>query len=799
MAKNYLDQAGLVKLLNGLSAKLQANYLGKEATAKAAEKVVNKLTFTVGDEQIVFDGSEAKVASAAAAKVHTHVSGDIADFSAAVREEIFGKDAGDGVVDIHQHANLDELDKVAEGDVAKWNAMIAVGDANRLTYTNANMSGVADVKAALDVLAANVVRTAGLLDLNGKAMQDVEKKADDNAAAIEVLKGDANTAGSVAKAVKDAVDAQAATQLEKDNAQDQAIAAKVAQSAYDTKVKALEDEDARIAGLVATEQGRAEGQEAAIRSEFAAADKILQEAIQDIEENLAKGEVSEAIEAAKDAADAAQADVNALEKYVKGENGANGLEQRIEANEAFVAAQPAIDAEQDRRLGVLEAKFTGGESVDSKIAAAEQAAKDYADQKDTADKQAQQLIDKAQDDRLDAIETAIGEGGALESRVAANEGKLAVIQGADTVAGSIAKAEKDAKAYADAQDAVALQAAKDYADGKITALVNSAPEAMDTLGELAKAIGDHQDVYDAYVDTVTADIAKAKGEAIADAASKDAALKAELQGEIDADVAALGSAIRGEMATETARVNKKIADDIAAESALRQAEEADIRSDFAAADSALSARIAKFEGTGEGSVAAQVKAVQDALDSFEEAQASVDQGQDKKIADLEAKFAGENSVDAKIAAVQAEVDTEEQRAAAAEAALDAKIAAINNKDTGILKQAKDYADAQDAAQYEVIAAEIDADVKKEADRAIEEEGKIRDEFAEADKALHTTISAEIDKDVKVVADELAKQKDASQEGTLAHQIAANAAAIVEIGVPISEDDINKALNDVFGA
>lgn len=44
-----------------------------------------------------------------------------------------------------------------------------------------------------------------------------------------------------------------------------AINGKVAQADYDVKVKALEDEDVRIAGLVATEKGRAEGVEAGLQ------------------------------------------------------------------------------------------------------------------------------------------------------------------------------------------------------------------------------------------------------------------------------------------------------------------------------------------------------------------------------------------------------------------------------------------------------------------------------------------------------------------------------------------------------
>lgn len=51
-------------------------------------------------------------------------------------------------------------------------------------------------------------------------------------------------------------------------------------------------------------------------------------------------------------------------------------------------------------------------------------------------------------------------------------------------------------------------ASKTYVDGKVSDLVNGAPEAMDTLQELAKAITDHQTVYDAYVQTVSNNLAK---------------------------------------------------------------------------------------------------------------------------------------------------------------------------------------------------------------------------------------------------------------------------------------------------
>lgn len=43
---------------------------------------------------------------------------------------------------------------------------------------------------------------------------------------------------------------------------------------------------------------------------------------------------------------------------------------------------------------------------------------------------------------------------------------------------------------------------KNYVDNKIADLVNSAPEALNTLGELATALNEHEDAYDALLQTV---------------------------------------------------------------------------------------------------------------------------------------------------------------------------------------------------------------------------------------------------------------------------------------------------------
>ena len=137
---------------------------------------------------------------------------------------------------------------------------------------------------------------------------------------------------------------------------------------------------------------------------------------------------------------------------------------------------------------------------------------------------------------------------------------------------------KETTSGAQSKADAALNSAKAYADQQITALVNGAPEAMNTLKELADSISTHQNEYNAYVNTVSSNIATAKQEAINEAIAKDSALKTELQSEIDSDVAA--------------------------EALLRQN-----------ADNALSNRIAAFEGTGNNSVAGQIQNLKTELEA----------------------------------------------------------------------------------------------------------------------------------------------------------------------------------------
>lgn len=154
--------------------------------------------------------------------------------------------------------------------------------------------------------------------------------------------------------------------------------------------------------------------------------------------------------------------------------------------------------------------------------------------------------------RVDKLETTVGNAGkglvkdvadikAKDSeqdvKIKANTDALDILKGGVGVEGSVAKAVKDAvdpvsnkvtalegtvgvkgdghdvpatglyKEIADS-NATTLAAANKHAESKITELVNGAPEAMNTLKELADAIQQHQGVYDAYVAQVTKELEK---------------------------------------------------------------------------------------------------------------------------------------------------------------------------------------------------------------------------------------------------------------------------------------------------
>ena len=352
------------------------------------------------------------------------------------------------------------------------------------------------------------------------------------------------------------------------------------QKQIDDEKKARGDEDVRLAGLIEGIDGRVqtveqfkathEGQYSEIQGKVAALEEKF------VDGGEVDGKVSEVQDAVDELKDAYEEFVAGQETKEQAQDDAIATKVEQEAYDEQVQELVDKDAELnqaivDEAAAARAAEKALGQRIDA-IVAAETGILDQ------AKAHAQGLVDAEKGLREDADEALQGQinainsdAEALEARVKANEDKLLVVQGADSVEGSIAKAEKDAKAYA---------------DEKIAALVDSAPEAMNTLNELANAIKDNKDVYDGYV---------------AEHATAMAQQKAELQKEIDDDIAAARVLITAEIDA-----------DVKAEADRAKAEEADIRADFAAADAAL-----KLELQGE--IDADVKVEKDRAEAAEKA------------------------------------------------------------------------------------------------------------------------------------------------------------------------------------
>ena len=532
----------------------------------------------------------------------------------------------------HEHANKAVLDGITADKVTAWDAKVGVEDVAKLKYANDGVGGQTNVKAALDILIKNVqIGNAALADATAN-VNGLNDRLTQAEADIDALEG--KVGDDTRGLVKDVADLKAA------NAEDGAVANAI--------------KDAKQAGLdaqtaVQAEVTRAQSVEQDLRADLgqkadeATADTAFGRIAKVKADLVAEAAAARAAEkVAKDAADAAQADVDALEALV---------------------GDAATDTKDDATVFGAIAKEK------ARAEAAEKKAQDQADANKAAietlngDVNVAGSVDKKIKDAIDQVNTAAD---SLEDRVAVNEGKLAVIQGEGE--GSIKKAVAD--------------------------LVNGAPGSMDTLKELADAIQTHQNVYDAYVQTVASNIAAAKQEAKDYADDQDEALHTTITGEIatakqeaitDAGTAADGKVTalenklqpkidakvaQSEYDTKVAALTKADVDNLAAAKEYADAEDAKIEAilghkaveggeaatglcaDVAAnaaaiaaeatarqnADKVLTDRLDALTGDGAEGIAAKIQVVQKALDDHKAAQAIKDKAQDDAIDAVEGRL-----------------------------------------------------------------------------------------------------------------------------------------------------------------
>ena len=313
---------------------------------------------------------------------------------------------------------------------------------------------------------------------------------------------------------------------------------------------------------------------------------------------------------------------------------AKALDDRAKA--AVAALKQEVDAKQQLQDTAIQANLDAINAINHADTGILAQAKAHAVEQDNKVREDFAAADNLLNGRIEVLEGIVkGDEGLtfkeIIERIEDVEDEVDVLNGDENVEGSVKKAVADAvnpiderltaleaevgdpaaegveatgmyKVMADA-DAVALQAAKDYADQEIAALVDSAPEALDTLRELAEAINANKDIYDAYVEQ--------HAEAMA-------ALKAELQKEIDDDVKVetdravakegeLAQAIVDAEAAAKQHAEDKIAEHVQAADAKNKEQDDAIKANKDALD------ILNGADDVEGSVA---KAIADALEPF---------------------------------------------------------------------------------------------------------------------------------------------------------------------------------------
>lgn len=327
--------------------------------------------------------------------------------------------------------------------------------------------------------------------------------------------------------------------------QDEIAALTTADIAEDPSNKYFTDARAQSAvvmdtGYVGTETNKAPSVRAVIAAIQDVNDAIdsLQSSMEDADDALAADIASEA--SARASADStlqtninneASARASAISSEASTRAAADSaLQAEIDAEES---ARAAADNALDARLDILE----GADTVAGSVAKALKDAKAYTDSEVSA-------LETAHDSRLDALEA---EDAALDAR-------LDILEGSAATVGSVAKAEADAKAYA---------------DQKISDLVNGAPALLDTLNELAAAIGDDEN----FVTTITTSISnEATARASADTTLQnninalETALEAadsDLQDNIDAEALARANADTALQGNIDLKLNKPASGDAA--------------------------------------------------------------------------------------------------------------------------------------------------------------------------------------------------------------------------------------------
>ena len=373
--------------------------------------------------------------------------------------------------------------------------------------------------------------------------------------------------------------------------------------------------------------------------------------------------------------------------------------------------QAAIEAESNARTAAIN-KLNGTAETEGSVA---KSIKDALDPV-KAD------VTKAKSDITANADAITQEAATARAAEQANAAAIKKLNGTAETEGSVAKSIKDAldpvkadvnqaktditalqgsvanntKAITDG-DAATLKSAQKYADKAISDLVDSAPEDRNTLNKLSEAIKGNRDVYDGYVTTVNAALAKKVDKVegsrlITEKEAKEFAAKAETSDVTTAletaktfttdEIAKVNSAntaLGGRVTSLETLVGKAAEGENAATGLVKKVD--DLQAKNVSQDTAIE----HAQSTADGAVTAAAAAQKQADKGVTDAAAAKKQA-DKGVTDAAAAQAGVDALKTQLGAAGTSgisKDVKDNKAA---------IEAINNAETGILAQGKKYTD-----------------------------------------------------------------------------------------------------------
>ena len=518
--------------------------------------------------------------------------------------------------DVDQNeADSDSAHSAATTDRAAIRAEFAAADAAQTTALETKMANdiatavtnlIDGAPAALDTLNELAASIADDADFAGSMLADLTAAATDRAAirsefaaadsALELTIRKGSNAGSFAGSMADLDDALIAEE-------DRAVAA---ENALDVKI------DQEIADRIAAVTAENTAMLAAVAAENTAMLAAVAGVQADVDQNEADSDAAEsALQANIDAEEAARiAADGVLQGNIDAEAGSRaagdaGLQSELDASQlsiglnadgsfnghagsnymdaaasmrgADLALDSALKSEENSRVAAVSAEESARISGDAAVTTAFQAA-------DAAmDTELKGLISDEESARIAAVSAEASARAAADTAEAAarlaadntlqaNIDAEAVTARAAESANATAIADEETRALAAeaaeqaariAGDASTLVSAKAYTDAEVAALVDGSPALLDTLNELAAAIGDDEN----FATTVANNLASESAARVADIA----ALQADVDGnEADADASfAAATTDRAAVRTEFAAADATLQGNIDAEEASR--------------------------------------------------------------------------------------------------------------------------------------------------------------------------------------------------------------------------------------